>query len=90
MDQQEFAQQLTEEGFDEVLTTSVPANRQVDAHSHPFAVKAMVLAGEVTLGVAGRQTTYRTGDIYTMARGCEHTELYGPEGLDLVFGRKHR
>lgn len=89
MDPHAFAEQLTQEGFDEVVTTSLPANGQREAHTHPFEVKALVTDGEVTLGVAGQHTLYRTGDTFTMAVGCEHTELYGPAGVSYVVGRKH-
>ena len=89
MDPQMFIDQLNREGFDEVVTTRLPANEQRAAHAHPFEVKALVTDGEVTLGVAGQSTTYRSGDVFTMARGCEHTELYGPLGVGYVVGRKH-
>lgn len=89
MNQEKFAQQLTDEGFDEVFTKSLPAKQQVAAHTHPFEVKALVIDGEVTLGVDGHLTTYRVGDVFTMAKGCEHTELYGDTGVSYVVGRKH-
>ena len=89
MDHEKFAQQLTDEGFDEVFTKSLPAKQQLAAHSHPFEVKALVTQGQVTLGVAGQLNTYRVGDVFTMASGCEHTELYGDNGVSYVVGRKH-
>ena len=89
MDPDKFAQQLTDQGFDEVFTISLPAKKQLAAHAHPFAVKALVTDGEVTLGIAGRLTTYRVGDVFTLARECEHSELYGDNGVSYVVGRKH-
>lgn len=89
MDHQLFRQQLTTEGFDEVFDKTLPAGQFVAAHNHPFAVKALVTSGEVALGVAGVVTTYRTGDVFTMPRGCEHTEQYGDAGVSYVVGRKH-
>ncbi len=89
MNPEKFAQQLTDEGFDEVFPKTLPAKQRLAAHSHPFEVKALVTDGEVTLGVAGQLTTYRAGDVFTMARGCEHTELYGDNGVSYVVGRKH-
>jgi quercetin dioxygenase-like cupin family protein len=84
-----FAEQLRQEGFEEVADKSLPAGQFVDTHTHPFAVKAMVTGGEVALGVAGRVTTYRVGDVFTMAPGCEHTEQYGAQGVSYVVGRKY-
>ncbi len=89
MQEQEFARQLAAEGFDDVLTKSLPSAPEVAAHSHPFAVKAMVLEGEITLGVAGQRTTYGAGDVFTMAPGCEHTECCGPQGVRYLLGRRH-
>ena len=89
MDTKLFARQLTEEGFDEVFDKTLPAKQYVDAHAHPFEVKALVTDGEVTLGVAGQLTTYRAGEVFTMAPSCEHTELYGDNGVSYVVGRKH-
>lgn len=83
-----FTRQLTQEGY-EVEHKSLPAGKQVAAHTHPFEVKALVTAGQVTLGVDGKLTVYRAGDIFTMAQGCEHTERYGDDGVSYVVGRKY-
>ena len=90
MDHAAFAKQLADEGFDEVLTVSRPASVQLGAHAHDFEVKALVTQGEVTLGVAGQLSTYRVGEVFTMAKLCEHTERYGDDGVSYVVGRKHR
>lgn len=89
MDQQEFTQQLLAEGFDEIVTKSWPAGPQVGAHRHAFEVKALVTQGDITLGIQGQLTRYRVGDVFTLASGCEHTELYGETGVTYVVGRKH-
>ncbi len=89
MDPQQFRQQLIAEGFDEVLDRTLPAGQQLGTHTHPFAVKALVTDGEVALGVSGVLTTYRVGDVLTMAAGCEHTERYGDAGVSYVVGRKN-
>jgi len=89
MTPQAFAEQLRREGFDEVAGKSLPASQFDDSHTHPFEVKALVTEGEVALGVAGVVTTYRVGDVFTMASGCVHTEQYGPQGVSYVVGRKH-
>jgi hypothetical protein len=89
MDPKQFALQLADEGFDEVLTKTLPAKQQLAAHTHPFDVKALVTDGQVVLGVGGQLTTYRVGDVFTMARNCEHTELYGDDGVSYLVGRRH-
>ena len=57
-------------------------------HAHHFDVSALVLEGEITLGVAGQRRTYRPGDQFTMAAGCMHTEDVGPAGVRYVIGRR--
>ena len=89
MDQTAFAKQLADEGFDEILTKSSPPGKYADAHSHPYAVKALVLEGDITLGVAGQLTTYRAGETFSMAAGCEHTERCGAQGFSFLVGRKY-
>lgn len=89
MQLQEFTRQLAAEAYSDVLTKELPAGPEVAAHSHPFDVMAMVLEGEITLGVAGKRTTYRTGEVFTMVAGCEHTEQCGDEGVRYLVGRRH-
>jgi quercetin dioxygenase-like cupin family protein len=89
MNQEHFTQQLADEGFDEIITKSMPAKQQVAAHSHAFEVKALVIQGDISLGIREQLKTYRMGDVFTMASGCEHTELYGESGVTYVVGRKH-
>ncbi len=89
MDQATFTRQLAEEGFNEILTKTSPPGKFLGAHSHPFAVKALVLQGDITLGIADRLTTYHAGEVFTLPLGCEHTERCGAQGFSYLVGRKH-
>jgi quercetin dioxygenase-like cupin family protein len=51
-------------------------------------VRALVLAGDITLTYEGQSRTFRTGEIFEMAAGCVHHEQYGPDGSTYLFGRK--
>jgi quercetin dioxygenase-like cupin family protein len=53
MDRSEFEARLKAEGFPEIRTNELPANRHHPEHSHPFDVPALVLEGDITLGPAG-------------------------------------
>lgn len=55
MSPEQFSQQLAVEGFDQVVTVE-PAAGELAEHAHPFAAKVLILAGEMTLEVAGRAT----------------------------------
>jgi quercetin dioxygenase-like cupin family protein len=89
MDRQAFEAELKRDGFDEILTNRTPGAKFNPEHSHPFDVRAMVLDGAITLDWAGRTQTFRAGEVFTMARGCLHTETFGPEGVVTLVGRKH-
>jgi quercetin dioxygenase-like cupin family protein len=89
MDHAQFRQQLQAEGFDEIVDKSLPAGQFVATHSHPFAVKALVTAGEVSLEVGGTTTRYGVGEVFSMAKDCAHAERYGESGVSYVVGRKH-
>ena len=57
-------------------------------HSHPFDVRAMVIQGALTLTRDGTTRTYKSGETFSMPKGCLHYESYGPEGAVTLFGRK--
>lgn len=89
MDRQVFETELKREGYDEILTGTTQGPKHNGEHSHPYDVKAMVIDGAITLAWEGRTQTFRNGEIFTMARGCPHTETFGPEGAVTLVGRKH-
>jgi quercetin dioxygenase-like cupin family protein len=87
---QTFEDDLERDGFSDIETKSVESNKRVEQHSHPFDVRAKVLAREITLTCAGVSRTYRIGDIFSMEAGCEHAEQCGPSGVTYTVGRKHK
>jgi len=87
---QTFENDLQRDGFEDIETKTVEGNKCVAEHSHPFDVRAKVLAGEITLTHAGLSRTYRAGDIFSMDAGCKHSEQCGPEGVTYTVGRKHK
>ena len=89
MDRQVFETELKRDGYDEILTGTTQGPKHNAEHSHPYDVKAMVIDGVITLAWEGKTQTFRPGDIFTMARGCPHTETFGPEGAVTLVGRKH-
>ncbi len=85
----DFKTALLADGFADVDTRSLPPSQVNPPHSHPFAVRALILEGEITLTVAGEARLYRGGDVFTMAAGCEHAEQVGAAGVSYMVGRKH-
>jgi quercetin dioxygenase-like cupin family protein len=89
MDRQVFETELKRDGYDEIVTGTTQGPRHNAEHSHPYDVKAMVVDGAITLAWEGNTQTFRSGEVFTMARGCPHTETFGPEGAVTLVGRKH-
>lgn len=88
MNQAAFRSELARDGFDEAETRSMAPDLYNAPHSHPFEVRALMLAGELTLEWEDQRRTFEPGEIFVMAAGCEHTESFGPEGATYLVGRK--
>ncbi|WP_322071182.1 cupin domain-containing protein [Paraburkholderia bannensis] len=87
MDRDTFMRTLADEGFPEpVLVTREPGH--MDEHSHPFEAKALIVAGEMSISVAGQDRLYRVGDVFHVAANVPHVEHYGPQGVQYLAGRK--
>jgi quercetin dioxygenase-like cupin family protein len=89
MDPSAFETSLKTDGFNDVERKVVQANVVNAVHTHPFAVRILVLSGEMSVTVNGAKHTCRAGDTFAMEPGCEHFEQYGPEGSVYLVGRKH-
>jgi len=87
MNATEFEASLRRDGY-QVETKKVPGNTTSKPHSHEFSVRALVLAGDITLTYEGQSRTFRAGEVFEMAAGCTHTEQYGPDGATSLVGRK--
>ena len=86
---EEFKQQALAEGFDEVLERTWAPDMVLDTHTHPFAVKARVTAGQLWL-TTGSQKRYLTpGNEFTLPANEPHAEHYGPEGATYWVARKN-
>ena len=88
MNQQEFENTLKQGQYGEVLTKHQLGDYYMGEHSHPFDARALIIAGEITLTVAGRVQSYPTGSIFELAKGTVHEERAGPEGVTYLVGRR--
>lgn len=89
MDTEAFQRELAEQGYAEVLTRQWSAGQFVDTHTHSFAVRALVLDGELVLSANGKSQALRAGDVFTLEPNCPHTEQYGPAGATFLVGRRY-
>jgi quercetin dioxygenase-like cupin family protein len=85
---EQFSAQLRAEGFNDLVVVEREANSALDPHRHPFESKALILAGELALNIAGRETIYRTGEIFHLDHHQLHAERYGPDGVRYLVGRR--
>jgi len=86
---EEFGALALGEGFDEVLERSWPANTVLDTHTHPFALKARMVHGEMWLTVDGGTRHLRAGDDFSLDRNVPHAERYGSEGATYWVARRN-
>jgi quercetin dioxygenase-like cupin family protein len=91
MDIEAFKRELIADGYLEIVEKTIEPNHMIDLHSHPYDVRALVLAGSATIACNGEAPrVYRAGDILEVEAGREHTERYGPDGYTFLVGRRHR
>ena len=76
------------EGFDEIAERVWAANQVVPEHTHPFAVHALVTAGEMWLTIGERTLHLVAGDEFHLARDEAHAERYGAAGASYLAARK--
>ncbi len=84
----EFQARARQRGFDEVVTRSWGPNVDAEEHSHPFAVEALVVAGEMWLTIAGDTRHLQPGDTFTLDRDMPHAERYGVDGATYWAARR--
>ncbi|MBP5996339.1 MAG: AraC family ligand binding domain-containing protein [Azonexus sp.] len=84
-----FTAHALAEGFDEVLERKWAALTVLETHTHPFALKALVVQGEMWLSV-GRETQHLlAGDQFALERDVPHAERYGAEGATYWVARRN-
>jgi hypothetical protein len=77
------------EGFDEVIERRWPPSTVLDSHTHPFALKALVVDGEMWLTVEGLERHLVPGDEFALERDAPHAERYGAQGATYWVARRH-
>ncbi len=83
-----FAAEARAEGFDEVLERRWPPAKVLDSHTHPFAIRALVVEGEMWLTVGDDIRHLRPGDVFALDRDVPHAERYGAEGATYWVARR--
>lgn len=85
----EFKAAALAQGYDEVLERSWQPLVELDTHTHPFAVEALVTQGEMWLTVGAQTRHLRPGDRFDLDRDVPHAERYGSEGATYWVARRN-
>lgn len=89
MTKDQFLQHLKETGYPEPVEVQQPPNGCLANHTHPFAVQALVLEGDIEIEIADRKTKYLAGDVFRLSFEQAHAESYGPQGVKYLASRKN-
>lgn len=84
----DYAAAARAEGFDEVLERRWSPDTVLDMHTHDFAVRALVVQGELWLTVGEQTRHLRAGDTFTLGANVPHAERYGAEGATYWVARR--
>lgn len=84
-----FKRDAQAQGFDEVVERSWPPSTVLATHTHPFAVKAVVVHGDMWLTVGDDVRHLRPGDTFAIDREVPHAERYGEQGATYWVARRH-
>lgn len=85
----EFETAAKAEGADEVLERKYAPNVVIDTHTHSFAVKALVVQGELWLTCGNEVRHLRAGDRFELEREAPHSERYGDAGATFWVARRN-
>lgn len=87
---EQFRDRALAAGYGEVVERRWEPGLVLDTHTHPFAVWARVVQGEMWLGGRRGELHLRPGDGFELAFEEPHTERYGPEGATYWVARRHK
>lgn len=85
-----FSASTRAQGFDEVLERKWQPSLVLETHTHPFALKALVVQGEMWLIVGNDERHLLPGDEFALERDVPHAEHYDVEGATYWVARRHR
>ena len=85
---EDFAATMRARGFDEVVERQWAPGLVLPTHTHPFAVEALVVAGEMWLTVGAEVRLHVVGDTFALDRDAPHAERYGPDSATYWVARR--
>jgi hypothetical protein len=89
MNKEKFIQMLQQEGYPDPVEVQQVPNGSLGSHTHPFAVKALVIDGSIDIAIQGNQKTYAVGDVFELSFEELHSESYDSTGVSYLASRKY-
>jgi quercetin dioxygenase-like cupin family protein len=89
MNTTQFIEMLQQEDYPDPVEVRQAPNGSLGEHSHPFAVKALVIDGSINITIQGNRKTYSIGDVFQLGFEEPHSESYGPTGVVYLASRNH-
>jgi len=89
MNEAQFIEMLQQEDYPDPVEVRQAPNGSLGEHSHPFAVKALVIDGSINITIQGNRKTYSIGDVFQLGFEEPHSESYGPTGVVYLASRNH-
>ena len=89
-DEAAFEAALRADGFQEVVRRAAAPGQALAEHVHDWDVRGLVLAGRFTVSADTGLQDCGPGEVFTLTAGCRHTEATGPEGAELLVGRRRK
>jgi len=86
MTEEQFIQE-NKGSYDEFIIRTWNPFHQIPDHTHPFSIKALVIAGTMSLTVRDIERQLTVGDVFELDYEELHSERYGPEGASYLVAR---
>ncbi len=88
MSEEKAKQQLKKEGFRHIYVWQDGPNTQYAEHTHGEYTAHIILDGEMTLNVGGKEKTYKKGERCDVEAGQAHSAKMGSKGCRYIIGEK--
>ena len=88
VNEQQFRQQLSEQGYGEPQPREFSAGLDIGMHAHERSVMLLVTKGEFMLRLEDGDTVFQPGGWCELPAGTLHTERTGPNGAMTLLGYK--
>jgi mannose-6-phosphate isomerase-like protein (cupin superfamily) len=88
MGEKELRHQLEQEGFGHTYVWQDGPNAYYPDHTHDTETAHIVLSGEMTLRMHGREATYQAGERCDVPAGTLHSAKMGAEGCRYLIGER--